>query len=89
MAEATPDSVVRSEAIGFMLAGTVDPPNILSLTTFMAARDPALQERLYQELKSSWPVMESPTPSYKALRSLPVLVRYETVQNPAGVLQAA
>lgn len=72
-ASATPDSVVRSEAIGFMLAGTVDPPNILSLSTFMVARNPALQTRLYQELKSSWPSIQGPAPSYKVLRGLPLL----------------
>ena len=82
MASATLDSVVRSEAIGFMLAGTVDPPNILSLSTFMVARDLALQARLYQELKSSWPNMQSPMPSFKVLRSLPLLVSNGSVQRP-------
>ena len=82
MASATLDSVVRSEAIGFMLAGTVDPPNILSLSTFMVARDLALQARLYQELKSSWPNMQSPMPSFKVLRSLSLLVSNGSVQSP-------
>lgn len=48
----------------------------------MVARDLALQARLYQELKSSWPDMQSPMPSYKALRSLPLLVSDGSVQSP-------
>lgn len=78
----TPDATVRSEAIGFTLAGTADPPNILALGTFMAARDPEMQEGLYKELRAVWPDLRSPVPSYNLLHQLPLLVSCVHPKSP-------
>lgn len=79
----TPDSLVRSEAIGFMLAGTVDPPTVLPFSTFMMAQNHSLQTRLYEELKSAWPNLQDPMPPYAVLRSLPLLVSCEPARDCA------
>ncbi|TWU70990.1 hypothetical protein ED733_000684 [Metarhizium rileyi] len=70
----TPDATLRSEAVGFTLAGTADPPNILAFGTFMAARDSEMQKGLYKELRAIWPDLRSPAPSYNLLHQLPLLV---------------
>ncbi|OAA37393.1 Cytochrome P450 [Metarhizium rileyi] len=83
----TPDATLRSEAVGFTLAGTADPPNILALGTFMAARDSEMQKGLYKELKAIWPDLRSPAPSYNLLHQLPLLrgIIKESIRFTHGV----
>ena len=68
------DAVLQSEAEVTMWGGIIDLSNIAPFGTFMVSRDSQLQQRLYEELKSAWPDLHTPVPSYDVLRHLPLLV---------------
>ena len=73
---ATPfsDVVLASEAVVTMWGGIIDLSNIVPFGTFMISQDLQLQQRLYEELKSTWADLNTPVPSYEVLRHLPLLV---------------
>lgn len=68
------DAVLQSGAEVTMWGGVIDLSNILPFGTFMVSQDSQLQQRLYEELKSTWPDLHTPIPSYDVLRQLPLLV---------------
>lgn len=68
------DAVLQSEAEVTMWGGILDLSNILPFGTFMVSKDSQLQQRLYEEVKSAWPDLRNPIPSYDTLRQLPLLV---------------
>ena len=68
------DTVLASEAVVTMWGGIIDLSNIVPFGTFMISQDLQLQQRLYEELKSTWADLNTPVPSYEILRHLPLLV---------------
>jgi hypothetical protein len=70
---------LTSECMGTMFGGVINIANILPYGTFCVCEDEALQEELYEELKSIWGNANDAIPSYGRLIDLPLLVR-ELVQ---------
>lgn len=63
------------EAQALMFGGGDTTGNTLMLGTFHLLESPSLTKRLKDELRSAWPVLESP-PRFEQLEKLPFLVRF-------------
>ena len=69
-------ATLRSEASVTILGGIIDLSNILPYASFHVSNNPALQQKLYEEIMTVWPDPRSPAPAYEVLRHLPYLVSH-------------
>lgn len=77
-----------TECATTILGGVVDPPNVLQYGLFRLCDDRALQERMYEEIRTVWVGGSREIPEIRLLKSLPLLVSRTARLWPCFALHA-